>query len=72
MVLSYDGGGRLVRRVVNGTAKYFIWDGANLLAELNADGSKVAEYSYYPGLDNLHAFIVGAHRISRTATCWGT
>ncbi|MGH2397544.1 MAG: hypothetical protein ACRDFW_11280, partial [bacterium] len=57
----YDGGGRLVRKDVNGsTQTWLLWQGDNLLAELNATATgKVAEYSYYPGLDNPHAVIVG-------------
>jgi RHS repeat-associated protein len=56
----YDGDGRLVRIDVNGSLRsYFLWDGQNLFAELDALGRKVAEYSYYPGLDNLHALVIG-------------
>jgi RHS repeat-associated protein len=57
----YDASGRLVRKDVNGAAQaYFLWQGDNLLAELTANATgKVAEYSYYLGLDNLHALIVG-------------
>jgi RHS repeat-associated protein len=63
---AYDAAGRLVRRdSASYTAafqvqSYFLWDGDNLVAELNATGSwPIAEYSYYPGgLDNLHATYV--------------
>jgi RHS repeat-associated protein len=57
----YDAGGRLVRKDVNGAAQaYFLWQGDNLLAELTGTATgKVAEYSYYPGLDNPHAVITG-------------
>ncbi len=59
--LVYDAGRRLVRKDVNGSvARYFLWDGANLFAELDGSGAKLGEYSYYPGLDNLHAFILGS------------
>lgn len=56
----YDAGGRLVRKDVNGSAQtYFLWNGDNLLAELSGSGTTlVAEYSYYGGLDNLHAIVV--------------
>lgn len=54
--LHYDGAGRLVRLDLNGSPqRYFLWNGQNLAAELGASGSRVLEYSYYPGLDNLHA-----------------
>ncbi len=58
----YDASGRMVRRDSAGVAnRYFLWDGDNLFAELGAAGTtKIAEYSYYPGLDNLHALIIGA------------
>ena len=57
----YDASGRLVRKDLNGSRQaYFLWQGDNLLAELDSTATgKVAEYSYYPGLDNLHAVIVG-------------
>ena len=57
----YDASGRLLRKDVNGAAQaYFLWQGDNLLAELTgAATGKVAEYSYYPGLDNPHAAITG-------------
>lgn len=57
---AYDAAGRVVRRDVNGSpSSYFLWDGDNLLAELSANAQGVvAQYSYYPGLDQLHALIV--------------
>jgi RHS repeat-associated protein len=56
----YDASGRVVQKRVNGSStSYFLWDGDNLLAELNGSASAVkAEYSYY-GPDNLQALIVG-------------
>ena len=59
----YDASGRLVRKTVGGTPSYFLWDGENLLAELGSAGTTTtAEYSYYPGLDQLHALIKGGTR----------
>jgi RHS repeat-associated protein len=57
----YDASGRLVRKDLNGARQaYFLWQGDNLLAELDSTATgKVAEYSYYPGLDNPHAVITG-------------
>ncbi len=62
---AYDAGGHLVRRDsatagAFSTQSYFLWDGDNLVAELNATGAAaVAEYSYYPGgMDNLHALLL--------------
>ena len=49
----YDGWGRRVRKSsANGTSRY-LWDGDALLAELDTLGHAVAEYTYYPGLDNV-------------------
>lgn len=57
----YDPRGRLVRKDVNGAAQsYFLWDGSILFAELNGSATgEVAEYSFYPGMDNPHAVVVG-------------
>jgi RHS repeat-associated protein len=61
IALNYDAAGRLVRKDTNSiAASYFIWDGGQLLAELDGSGTtKRAEYSYYPGMDRLHALIIG-------------
>lgn len=57
VALRYDAAGRLARRDVNGSpASYFLWEGEQLLAELDGTQYLVAQYSYYPGLDQLHAF----------------
>jgi RHS repeat-associated protein len=62
VAFEYDAAGRLLRKSVGGVVqRHLLWDGASLLAELNGTGTgKEAEYSYYPGLDNPHALIVGA------------
>jgi RHS repeat-associated protein len=67
-LFDYNAAGRLVRKTTGGIANYFLWERDNPLAELDGAGTgKIAEYSYYPGLDNPHALIVGttkyfAHR----------
>jgi RHS repeat-associated protein len=49
----------LVRKTKPGLVRHYLWESDNLLAELDSAGTeKVAEYSYYPGLDNPHALIV--------------
>jgi YD repeat-containing protein len=64
----YNAAGRLVRKTTGGVVRHFLWEGDNPLAELDGAGTgKIAEYSYYPGLDEPHALIVGttkyfAHR----------
>lgn len=58
--LAYDAAGRLARRkLIGAAARFFLWQGDNLLAEIDSVTGKVAEYSYYPGLDNPHAVITG-------------
>ena len=64
----YNAGGRLIRMSKPGLVRHFVWERDNLLAELDSAGtSTIAEYSYYPGLDNPQALVVGntayfAHR----------
>lgn len=49
--VGYDGRGRRVRKLsVSATTRY-LYDGDDLLAELDAAGNRLAEYSYYPGID---------------------
>jgi len=42
-----------------GHVRQFLWERDNLLAELDSAGTLIAEYSYYPGMDNPHAMLVG-------------
>jgi len=60
----YDALGHVARKDVNGVpVSYFLWDRDNLLAELNGNVTQLkAEYSYYPGADNLHAIVVSGHK----------
>lgn len=64
ITFDYDAFGRLVRKTSGGSpAAYLLWDGSNLLAELTSTGTGVvAEYSYYPGMDRLHALVVSGTR----------
>ena len=64
----YDAVGRLVRRRIGGTVdRLFLWDGDQLLAELNGTAtSRVAEYAYLPGIDRPLALVTGATAISAT------
>jgi RHS repeat-associated protein len=61
----YSAFGQLVRRRVNGTAdRHFLWDGDQLLAELNGTATRrVAEYAYLPGIDEPLALVTGATAI---------
>jgi RHS repeat-associated protein len=51
----YDGEGRRVRRTVNGVATRFLYNGMHRVADLDASGNVLAEYTYYPGTDRPHA-----------------
>ena len=66
--LEYDAFDRLAVKKVNGVVDaYYLWDGDQLFAELYGPaapglGETKVEYSYYPGLDHLHAILVeGTH-----------
>ena len=65
----YDALGQLVRKRVNGTPiAHFLWDQGHLLAELNGtDTLRVAEYAYYPGVDQPLAIITGATAVAKTS-----
>jgi RHS repeat-associated protein len=53
---AYDGLGRRVSRTApNGAVTQYLYDADNLLMELDANGAPVAEYTYYPGVDNPHS-----------------
>lgn len=58
----YNALGQLVRRSRDGVVdRHFLWDGDQLLAELDgAATSRVGEYAYYPGVDQPLAVITGA------------
>jgi RHS repeat-associated protein len=65
----YNALGQLVRKRVNGTpVAHFLWDQDHLLAELNGtDTLRVAEYAYYPGVDQPLAIITGATSTMKTS-----
>ena len=58
----YDAFGRRVRRTApNGTVVRYLYDGDDLLAELDgATGQTIREYTYYPGVDRPHSVRVAA------------
>jgi RHS repeat-associated protein len=59
--LRYDAFGRLVRQWGGSVPdQRFLWERDHLFAALNSGLTAVeAEYSYYPGVDNPHAMVVG-------------
>lgn len=53
--LTYDAIGRRVRRWTPTATSRYIWDGDDLVAEVDGSGNRVAEYTYYPGIDQPHS-----------------
>jgi RHS repeat-associated protein len=57
----YDAFGRRVRRTApDGSVTRYLYDGDDLLMELDGAGNPVREYTYYPGIDNPHSLRVSA------------
>jgi RHS repeat-associated protein len=40
--------------------RYLVWDGDQLLAEFNPDGTRITDYIYWPGIDQPFAHTLGA------------
>lgn len=56
----YDGFGRRMRMITPaGVATLYVYDGDDLLLELDAAGAVVAKYTYYPGVDDPHSVVRG-------------
>lgn len=55
ITLGYDGFGRRVRKTSATQTVRYIWDGDDLLAEVNSGGTRLVEYVYYPGVDRPHS-----------------
>lgn len=55
-----DPAGRLVQIDSAGSVyRYFLWSGDQLYAEFNGAGTRLTQYSWYPGLDQLHQIADG-------------
>jgi RHS repeat-associated protein len=52
---AYDGFGRRTRKTAGGTTTQYLWDGDQLRAEASGTDTTTQTYSYYPGIDQLHA-----------------
>lgn len=63
----YNATGQLVRRSRNGVVeRYYLWDGAHLLAELDGSATaRVTEYVYQPGVDQPLALVTGETAVDR-------
>jgi RHS repeat-associated protein len=46
--------------------RYFLWDGDHLIAEIDANSQRIAEYVYAPGVDNPVAIVTGPTSIAAT------
>jgi RHS repeat-associated protein len=51
----YDGLGRRVRKSTEGTTTRYLWDGNQLVMELDSAGAPIREYAFYPGIDSPHS-----------------
>jgi RHS repeat-associated protein len=52
----YNGFGQRVRRTTeDGTVTRYLYDGDDLLMELDGAGNPIREYTYYPGVDQPHS-----------------
>jgi RHS repeat-associated protein len=52
---AYDAFGRRVRKWSASATSRYIWDGDDLIAEVDGAGNRVVEYTYYPGVDQPHS-----------------
>ncbi len=50
----YDGWDRRVRRATSAGTTRYVYDGAHVALELDGAGGVVAQYSYFPGVDQPH------------------
>jgi RHS repeat-associated protein len=55
VMFGYDGFGRRVRKSAGADTMRFVYDGNDVIMELNAAGSVTTKYTYYPGIDRPHA-----------------
>jgi YD repeat-containing protein len=75
---NYDAAGQLIRRKKQRRIeRHFLWEGDQLVAELDSAATKrVAEYAYWPGIDQPLALVTGSRRSRRCGTMirtpWGT
>jgi RHS repeat-associated protein len=51
----YDGLGRRVRKSTGGNTTRYLWDGNQLVMELDSAGAPIREYAFYPGIDSPHS-----------------
>ena len=68
LLYQYNAFGQLVRRMVNGVvSRHYVWDGDDLLAELDSTlGARRSDYAHYPGVDEPYALLTGATAVTET------
>lgn len=63
----YDAFGQPVKKTRGGTLERLsLYDGGQLMADLAADGTRLAEYVYDAGTDTPHAVLTGADTVTNT------
>jgi RHS repeat-associated protein len=59
----YDGLGRRIRREdQDGNERTYVYDGDDILLDLDENGAVVAEYTYFPGTDQVHSVLSAGGR----------
>jgi RHS repeat-associated protein len=53
LAMTYDDHNKVVSRTLNGTTRYFIYDGWSLIAEYNSTGDLVKRYVHGAGIDEI-------------------
>ena len=57
---AYDGFGRRVTKSAAGVITQYQWDDGQVIAERDGSGNFIAEYAFYPGVDNPHSVTTSA------------
>jgi YD repeat-containing protein len=58
VTFAYDGFGRRIRKTTSAGTVRYVWDGENVLAEVDGSGVHLAEYTYYPGVDRPNSMLL--------------
>jgi len=53
LAMAYDADNKVVSRTLNGTTRYFVYDGWSLIAEYNSTGDLVKSYVHGAGIDEI-------------------
>ena len=56
---AYGGFGRRIRKATSATTVHYLWDGDQIVAELNGSGVVRKTYTYYPGIDQPRSVTTG-------------